>query len=100
MIVVRKLGVPFQPELAMGAIARTEPAQGSGSSRHSSRNRSVAPVLHQAGMATLLFDLLTARGRVLSGPMNEIGCDQLLCRRMGSVVQDRGRLGDEHDDGW
>lgn len=32
---------------------------GSGSSRHSPRNRLVAHVLNQAGLATLLFDLLT-----------------------------------------
>jgi predicted phosphoribosyltransferase/dienelactone hydrolase len=34
-------------------------AHGSGSSRHSSRNRYVADVLNQAGLGTLLFDLLT-----------------------------------------
>jgi pimeloyl-ACP methyl ester carboxylesterase len=34
-------------------------AHGSGSSRHSSRNRFVAGALQQAGLATLLFDLLT-----------------------------------------
>jgi putative phosphoribosyl transferase len=36
-------------------------AHGSGSSRHSSRNRYVASVLNEAGLATLLFDLLTSR---------------------------------------
>src|SRR5437773_1210276 len=35
-------------------------AHGSGSGRHSSRNRRVAQTLQRAGMATLLFDLLTA----------------------------------------
>jgi putative phosphoribosyl transferase len=35
-------------------------AHGSGSSRHSPRNRHVAQMLQQAGLATLLFDLLTA----------------------------------------
>ncbi len=35
-------------------------AHGSGSSRHSSRNRSVARVLQGSGLGTLLFDLLTA----------------------------------------
>jgi putative phosphoribosyl transferase len=35
-------------------------AHGSGSSRHSPRNRYVARVLRRAGLATLLFDLLTA----------------------------------------
>jgi putative phosphoribosyl transferase len=34
-------------------------AHGSGSSRHSPRNQHVARVLHEAGMGTLLFDLLT-----------------------------------------
>ena len=34
-------------------------AHGSGSSRHSSRNRYVARVLQQSGLATLLMDLLT-----------------------------------------
>jgi dienelactone hydrolase len=34
-------------------------AHGSGSSRFSPRNRFVAEVLHQAGIGTLLFDLLT-----------------------------------------
>jgi dienelactone hydrolase len=34
-------------------------AHGSGSSRHSPRNRQVAQTLNEAGLATLLFDLLT-----------------------------------------
>lgn len=34
-------------------------AHGSGSSRHSPRNRSVAAALNRAGLGTLLFDLLT-----------------------------------------
>lgn len=34
-------------------------AHGSGSSRHSPRNRVVAETLHEAGLGTLLFDLLT-----------------------------------------
>jgi predicted alpha/beta-hydrolase family hydrolase len=36
-------------------------AHGSGSSRHSGRNRHVAAVLHSAGLGTLLLDLLTER---------------------------------------
>nr|MDP9320066.1 hypothetical protein [Chloroflexota bacterium] len=35
-------------------------AHGSGSSRHSSRNKHVAAVLQASGLGTLLFDLLTA----------------------------------------
>ena len=42
-----------------GASAVVVFAHGSGSSRRSPRNRFVADVLHCAGLATLLFDLLT-----------------------------------------
>lgn len=45
------------PEAAQGVVLF---AHGSGSSRHSPRNRYVAEVLNQAGLATLLIDLLTA----------------------------------------
>jgi putative phosphoribosyl transferase len=45
------------PDSAKGVVIF---AHGSGSSRHSPRNQSVAQVLHSAGMATLLFDLLTS----------------------------------------
>jgi putative phosphoribosyl transferase len=44
------------PEAAQGIILF---AHGSGSSRHSPRNRYVASVLNQSGFATLLLDLLT-----------------------------------------
>jgi putative phosphoribosyl transferase len=45
------------PEGAKGVVLF---AHGSGSSRHSPRNRFVAGVLRQGGLATLLIDLLTA----------------------------------------
>ena len=44
------------PESACGVVLF---AHGSGSSRHSPRNRYVAQVLQEAGLATLLMDLLT-----------------------------------------
>ena len=44
------------PENATGVVVF---AHGSGSSRHSPRNRFVAAVLNEVGLATLLFDLLT-----------------------------------------
>ncbi|MEU3688590.1 phosphoribosyltransferase family protein [Streptomyces narbonensis] len=49
-------------------------AHGSGSSRHSPRNRAVAEVLNGAGLGTLLFDLLTEaeatdRARVFDTPL-------------------------------
>jgi putative phosphoribosyl transferase len=48
------LGIPSSP---VGVVLF---AHGSGSSRHSSRNRYVAAELQTAGLATLLIDLLTA----------------------------------------
>ena len=42
-----------------GALGVVVFAHGSGSSRHSSRNRAVARVLQQSRFATLLMDLLT-----------------------------------------
>ena len=39
-------------------------AHGSGSSRHSPRNHYVARALHEAGLATLLIDLLTVEEEV------------------------------------
>ncbi len=44
------------PEHPIGIVVF---AHGSGSSRHSRRNQAVAQVLNNAGLATLLFDLLT-----------------------------------------
>jgi len=49
-------GILTIPSHAQGIVVF---AHGSGSSRHSPRNRYVAEVLHQAGLATLLIDLLT-----------------------------------------
>ena len=45
------------PHTAAGIVVF---APGSGSSRHSPRNRYVAEVLQEAGLATLLFDLMTS----------------------------------------
>ncbi|MDT4945131.1 MAG: putative phosphoribosyl transferase [Pseudonocardiales bacterium] len=46
------------PDPARGLVVF---AHGSGSSRHSPRNRLIAQDLHDAGLATALIDLLTAR---------------------------------------
>ncbi|MEU0336141.1 phosphoribosyltransferase family protein [Streptomyces sp. NPDC006193] len=53
---VRLRGRLTLPEGAAGVVAF---AHGSGSSRHSPRNRYVAGGLNRAGLGTLLFDLLT-----------------------------------------
>ncbi len=59
---VRTPGVVLEGNLVVPVRARGVVlfAHGSGSSRHSSRNRYVAGELQEAGMATLLIDLLTA----------------------------------------
>jgi dienelactone hydrolase len=61
MVFIPAVGVELQadvmvPEAAKGTIVF---AHGSGSSRHSPRNRYVAEVLQDAGLATVLADLLT-----------------------------------------
>jgi putative phosphoribosyl transferase len=53
---VRLAGHLTVPEGALGVVVFVH---GSGSSRHSPRNRFVARLLQESGLATLLFDLLT-----------------------------------------
>jgi len=57
-------------------------AHGSGSSRHSPRNRAVAAQLNQAGLATLLFDLLTEREAADRARVFDIS---LLAERLAAV---------------
>ncbi|HSD10999.1 MAG TPA: dienelactone hydrolase family protein [Candidatus Binatia bacterium] len=58
-------------------------AHGSGSSRHSPRNRYVAEVLHQGGLGTLLFDLLTEDEERIDARTAELRFDiPLLSRRL------------------
>lgn len=58
-------------------------AHGSGSGRHSARNRQVAQRLQQAGLATLLFDLLTPQEEQLDSHTRQHRFDiPLLTRRM------------------
>ncbi|MEL6893058.1 MAG: phosphoribosyltransferase [Actinomycetota bacterium] len=58
-------------------------AHGSGSSRHSPRNRFVATVLHDAGLGTFLFDLLTAAEERDRANVFDI---ELLGGRLGEVT--------------
>jgi putative phosphoribosyl transferase len=53
------VGLPGSLTLPVAARAVVLFAHGSGSSRHSPRNRQVARRLNRAGLGTLLFDLLT-----------------------------------------
>lgn len=56
---------------------------GSGSSRHSPRNRQVASMLTSAGFATVLFDLLTPQEEYDRGNVFDI---DMLSRRLGLVI--------------
>ena len=67
------------PEEAIGVVVF---AHGSGSSRHSPRNRFVADVLNGAGLATLLFDLLTPQEEHDRANVFDV---ELLARRLGQV---------------
>jgi putative phosphoribosyl transferase len=68
------------PEHPVGVVVF---AHGSGSSRHSPRNRYVAEVLNRAGLATLLFDLLTPDEERNRANVFDI---ELLARRLVDVT--------------
>ena len=62
-------------------------AHGSGSSRFSPRNRAVARWLNEAGLGTLLFDLLTAEEQVVDERTGALRFDiSLLARRLTGAV--------------
>jgi putative phosphoribosyl transferase len=68
------------PDRAHGVVVF---AHGSGSSRLSPRNRYVARVLNRAGLATLLFDLLTPEEELDRANVFDI---ELLARRLGAAT--------------
>jgi len=68
------------PSAAVGVVVF---AHGSGSSRHSPRNRYVAEVLQDEGLATLLFDLLTPAEEVDRRNVFDV---DLLGRRLEAVT--------------
>jgi dienelactone hydrolase len=73
------------PEPTQGLVVF---AHGSGSSRHSPRNRYVAEVLQRAGLATLLFDLLTTEEEAIDRVTAELRFDILfLAKRLLQVTQ-------------
>jgi dienelactone hydrolase len=59
-------------------------AHGSGSSRHSKRNKYVAQVLREVGLGTLLFDLLTREEDMIHENRFDI---PLLAKRLSSVTR-------------
>ncbi|HTU83719.1 MAG TPA: alpha/beta hydrolase [Candidatus Acidoferrales bacterium] len=76
------LGVP---KTAAGLVLF---AHGSGSGRHSPRNRYVADVLHREGIATLLLDLLTTQEEALDRQSAELRFDvDLLAERLVAATR-------------
>lgn len=79
-------GVPLAGDLTLppdsGAVVVF--AHGSGSSRLSPRNRSVAAALNRAGLGTLLFDLLTPGEEVYRANVFDIG---LLAGRLADTTR-------------
>ncbi len=86
-------GILTIPEHARGLVVFVH---GSGSSRHSPRNQYVARTIQQAGLATLLFDLLTAAEEQIDLRTRQLRFDiHLLARRTIGVLEWLGRQTDE-----
>jgi predicted alpha/beta-hydrolase family hydrolase len=86
-------GAALEGDLAVpdGAAGLVVFAHGSGSSRHSPRNRAVAAVLHRNGLATLLADLLTPAEERVDARTRELRFDiPLLAGRLAGIVDAAG----------
>ncbi|MFK0042859.1 phosphoribosyltransferase family protein [Streptomyces sp. NPDC090741] len=85
------LHLPGDLTLPPGASAVVAFAHGSGSSRHSPRNRQVAAALNRAGLGTLLFDLLTPAEE--ADRSNVFDIDTLAARLAAATTWLRTRTG-------
>lgn len=86
---------PLEGELILPSLVRgiVVFAHGSGSSRHSPRNRRVAEQLRSHGAATLLFDLLTAREEAIDQHTRALRFDiPLLADRLIAATRWLGTL--------
>ncbi len=82
---VRLEGIVSIPEEAKGIVLFVH---GSGSSRHSPRNQYVAQTLQEGGLATLLFDLLTAEEEQIDQRTRHLRFDiNLLARRTAGALE-------------
>lgn len=82
---VRLEGQLSVPTAARGVIVF---AHGSGSSRHSPRNRLVADILNESGLATLLIDLLSEDEQQVDLQTGQLRFDiALLARRLEAITQ-------------
>jgi putative phosphoribosyl transferase len=78
-------GTLAAPSEAQGVVLF---AHGSGSSRHSSRNRFVAGQLQESGMATLLMDLLSAEEDAIDARTRKLRFDvELLAERLVGAIE-------------
>ncbi len=99
-VVVGAGDAALQGDLALpaGAPGVVVFAHGSGSDRHSPRNRFVAEALAGAGLATLLVDLLTPEEKRIDEHSGRIRFDiALLARRLTGVVDWLGEQDDTSD---
>jgi putative phosphoribosyl transferase len=80
--------LPGNLHLPEGAEALVLFAHGSGSSRHSPRNQFVARALNDAGLATLLFDLLTQEEEIIDTQTRELRFNiHLLAERLDHATK-------------
>ena len=80
----------FLPDRAKGLVLF---AHGSGSSRHSPRNRHVADVLNRGAIGTVLIDLLTEEEEAIDIQTAELRFDiPLLGRRVAGITDWIGRM--------
>ncbi len=100
--VLHQLAIPARADTSLDGELAVPPraqgvvvfAHGSGSTRRSPRNRSVALALNRAGFATLLFDLLTPSEELDRANVFDI---PLLASRLlaaGAWLQERGDVGE------
>ena len=89
-VYIRTGHVTLEGELIVpaGALGVVLFAHGSGSSRHSPRNRSVARVMRQSGVGTLLFDLLTREEEAIDIRTRQLRFNiQLLAERLAGATR-------------
>lgn len=83
-----RAALPGSLAIPEGAGAVVLFAHGSGSSRQSPRNRYVAQALHEAGVGTLLFDLLTAKEESADQASGELRFDiSFLAKRLADATR-------------
>jgi putative phosphoribosyl transferase len=90
-IETRSARLPGHLTVPKGATGVVVFVHGSGSSRHSPRNRYVASVLSDAGLATLLLDLLTPREELDRANVFDV---RLLAARLADVTEWLGTQAD------